>query len=510
MCMAQRWDNYQPENKNVILTDTNLPIVIVNTDNQMIQKSYYILCRMTIIDNQGNGLNHLDTINHPNQRIDYKGNIAIRYRGSSSFSMSDKKPYTFRTLGSGTTLPQDGGVKDKAPLLGMAADSKWALIAPYADKSMMRDVLAFSLSQPWMDFTPHARFCELVLDNVYYGVYVLSETVSQGNGRLNLPDPGLEGDMLTGGYIVEVDRTDEQVFTSYYHPVDNNGWEYSWYNINFSYQFPDYEDMVSIQRQYIRQQVRNTEDAINTGKKSEYEQVIDVRSFVDYQLAKEFGHDVDGYRLSGKFYKNRDSHDKRFKMAVWDMNLAYGNADYYDGWRTDTWIYQGNPTLNAAYDSQMVPFWWYKLNQDTAYSKMVKSRWAEYRQNNFSEIRIMGLVDSLANELTVNNAEERNSRAWNRWGRYVWPNYFVASNFYEEVDFLKGWIHNRLLWMDEQLDYDPTQTALVTGETEKHIIGYYAIDGRLIGDGNTPVESVTGHGVIIVRYSDFSTKRLLK
>ena len=65
------------------------------------------------------------------------------------------------------------------------------------------------------------------------------------------------------------------------------------------------------------------------GRPSSYDQYLDVENFVDYQIAMELGHNVDGYRLSGKFFKRRDSVDARFKMVVWDMNLAYGNADYY-------------------------------------------------------------------------------------------------------------------------------------------------------------------------------------
>ena len=52
---------------------------------------------MKIISN-ADGVNYGDTVAHPNQTIDYEGWIGIKYRGSSSFSESDKKPYGFRTL----------------------------------------------------------------------------------------------------------------------------------------------------------------------------------------------------------------------------------------------------------------------------------------------------------------------------------------------------------------------------------------------------------------------------
>ena len=193
-----------------------------------------------------------------------------------------------------------------------------------------------------------------------------------------------------------------------------------------------------------------------------YAEYIDVQSFIDYQLAQEFAHNVDGYRLSCKLYKQRDSIDTRFKLALWDLNLAYGNADYYNGWQTNSWIYKNNNTLYWNGDSQMIPFWWYRLNKDSKYTQELKARWAKYRRSNFREDRLMALADSLANELTSNGAMDRNSQAWPRWGQYIWPNYHVPSSFNDELSFLKGWLSDRLAWMDQQLDFDPS--AILPGD----------------------------------------------
>ena len=450
------WDNYTPDNKNVRLTTTNLPIVWINVDGQYIDRDEYITARMKIIHNGKGQLNYADTVRHPGQTIDYEGYVALRYRGSSSYSMSDKKPYAFRPLDKPL---EEGGSKKKVDILGMGKDNNWALLAPYADKSMMRDVLAFEVSRPWMEYTPEGRFCELVLDGTYYGVFILTEVVSKGKYRINLSDPGEEGDELTGGYIMEVNRTeDEVVYTSRYHPVSAYGMSFQNQYINMQYKSPDYEDMTDAQVNYINNRIDEMETALwnyrPTGSTS-YRDYLDVQNFIDYQIAEELGHNVDAYRLSGKFFKRRDSEDPRFKMVVWDMNLAYGNSDYYQGWRTDTWVYKSNGIMNSAYDPQLIPFWWYKLNTDPEYTAMLKSRWAQYRRSNLREDRIMATVDSLANVLTVNGAESRNSQAWPRWGTYVWPNYYVANDFADEVDYIKQWLHDRIAWMDEQLGYDP-------------------------------------------------------
>ena len=489
---AWGWWNYPPDNEDVVLTSTNLPIVWIDVDGEYIDRYERITARVKIIHNGDGMLNWADTVSHPGQRIDYEGYVALRYRGSSSFNSSDKKPYSFRPIDKPL---EDGGTKVKVKILGMGKDNNWALLAPYADKSMMRDLLAFEVSRPWMEYTPQGRYCELFLDGTYYGVFILTEVVSKGKHRINLPDPGEQGDSITGGYIMEVNRTDGEVtYTSKYHPVSNTGQEYADKYINFQYKSPDYEELTPQQVSYITGRIDQMEQSLTSfrpGKASIYEPYLDVTNFIDYQIAMELGHNVDAYRLSGKFFKRRDSVDARFKMVVWDMNLAYGNSDYYQGWRTDTWMYKNNNTMNAEGDPQLIPFWWFKLNTDPHYTAALKQRWKQYRRSNLRLDRVMSTVDSLANVLTSHGAEQRNSMAWPRWDQYVWPNYYIASDFNDEVDYLKQWLAERIAWMDGQLGFDPS--AVETGDVN--------------GDGIIDIEDVTALITLVLTGNDTGIDR---
>jgi hypothetical protein len=374
---------------------------------------------------------------------------------------------------------EQGGDKKKVDILGMGKDNNWALLAPYLDRSMIRDLLAFEFSRPWMEYTPEGRFCELYLDGIYYGVYILTEVVSKGKNRVNLDDPGESGDELTGGYIMEVDRTDEVTYTSKYHPMSKEGVYYNYYYINFQYKSPEYEEMTPNQVNYINGQIDLMEDALASPNYRDpvkgYRKYLDMMNFVDYQIAMELGHNVDGYRLSGKFFKRRDSEDPRFKMVLWDMNFAYGNADYYGGWRTDTWMYQNNNVLYQNRDPHMVPFWWYKLNTDPDYIAALKDRWALYRRTVLLEDRMIAIVDSLANVVTSHGAVQRNSQAWPRWGIYEWPIYHVAQNYNDEISWLKMWLTNRIAWMDGQLGYD--SNSYLRGDVD--------------GDGTVSISDIT-------------------
>lgn len=452
-CKRDPGKNFPPDNTDVELTSTNLPIVWIEVRDRTIDRYERIDAYMKIIDNGKGKLNYADLKAHPGQRVDYEGHVALRYRGNSTFNDSPKKPISFRTL----DQPMKYASKQKVKILGMGKEDNWALLAPYSDKSMMRNLLAYELARPWMEYAPRGRYCEVFLDGTYYGIYVLSEVVSKGKHRLNLASPRKTGDALTGDYLIEVDYDDDVHYRSKYHPVDSNGRPLADKFIHIQYKSPNPDDLNKAQMQYINRCFDQMEDVLASPDYRDpvkgYRRYIDVMSFIDYQLAMELGHNVDGYRKSCKLYKRRDGVDGRFKTVVWDMNLAYGNCNLHEGWRTDGWVYECNDLLYAHGEDYLIPFWWGRLNADEKYQRLLRDRWAQYRSTTLTEDHVMAVIDSLANELTAGGAIARNSQAWPRWGVWVWPNYYVAKDFDDEVSHLKQWLRDRIAWMDEALGF---------------------------------------------------------
>ena len=448
--------NYPPDDTHVVLTSTNLPIVWIEVGGDTISRYERTGAHMKIIYNGDGRLNYADTVKHKGQHIDYEGEIALRYRGNSSFNVSKKKPYSFRTL---KHPYSKSSKKDKVKILGMGKDNNWALLAPYSDKSMMRDLLAFEVSRPWMEYTPQGRFCEVFLDGTYYGVYILCEVVSKGRHRLDLKRPGRKGDALTGDYLMEVDYDDDVNYVSKFHPVSASGVAYKDKYIHFQYKSPDYDDLEDEQIQYINSRIDEMEQVMASPQFADpvngYSKYIDVMSFIDYQIAMELSHNIDAYRKSAKFYKRRDSVDARFKLVVWDNDLSYGNCRIRQAWRTDTWAYSNNDTLYLNNEDFLVPFWWYRLNSDEAFTAKFRTRWAQYRQSNLREERLMAVIDSMATMLTSHGAVQRDSQAWPHWGVYVWPIYYISSDYDDEIAYLKDWIRRRITWMDSQLGFAP-------------------------------------------------------
>lgn len=457
---AQRADNYPPtKNAQVKLSETNLPIVFIDVDGKMILREERITAKIKIIDNGTGKTNYADLAAQPDQKVDYEGYISLKYRGNSSFNSSDKKPYGFKTIAKPL---EEGGKKVKVSLLGLGKDNDWVLLAPFADKSMIRDVLTFELGRPYLDWVPNSRHVEVVVDGKYYGIYILTERPGKGKNRLNLHDPGEDGGDLTGDWRVEIDRDDEDhYYRSKYHPYGRYGTVDNTKYITYQYDDPEYEDFADLPagtEKAIQKSIDDMEDCFAGDNYKDpvngYRKYIDVTSFIDYMLSTEFTFNVDGYRLSSHMYKYSETRakneglDSRWKCTLWDFNIALGNADYYKGSRTDLWQYDMN---SRETDNQLVPFWWKRLIDDPAYQTDLKARWAQYREGQYADHRIEAKIDSLATLLTSGGAMERNEAAWGMFGRYVWPNAYVGYSFNDEISYLKRWIKNRLTFMDKKL-----------------------------------------------------------
>jgi hypothetical protein len=434
---------------NVPCSSSNLPILIINLNERMAEHSEdrRVSADMIVVYRPDGSRNYLsDTISanlHDTTIINYMGKIGIKYRGSSSFSASDKKPFNFET--------QDiYGNNRNVNLLGMGSDEDWTLLAPYNDKSLIRDVLTFDLMRGYLEYVPTGKFCELIIDGVYEGVYIVAARVLRGPNRINLPRPLSSGNNLTGGYLLEIDRNSDPVFYSTHNYRDLYGNDISGTHC-FQYKYPesdDYANGMSTQQNYIINRVYQFEDILASDDfkdpENGYRTQIDVLSAIDYMLAEEITHNVDGYRLSTSIYKYRDSVDARFKLSIWDFNISLGNADYCDGWSTQGWSWN----LNKFSEPEKVPFWFKRLLEDEVFRKELRSRWAYYRQTNLSNQNINNKIDSLVTLL--NEAQARNFTAWNRWDQTIWPNYYVSSSWTEEISYLRSWLLKRVLWMDSQ------------------------------------------------------------
>ena len=431
-------------------TSSNLPIVVINTNGQVIPDDYKITADMGIIYNGEGVRNYLtDPFNN------YNGKIGIEIRGSSS-QMFPKKQYSVETRDlSGNDLD--------VSLLGFPIESDWILYAPYNDKSLIRDVLVYKLANDMGRYASRSKFCEVVLNNEYIGIYVLLEKIKRDINRVNikkLEPTDISGDALTGGYIIKIDKTDGE---------NNAGWFSTYlpypqanYQILYQYHVPKPDEIVQQQMNYIQNVMLAYETMMNyslniTDSLTGYPKYINTDSFVDFVLINELAKNVDAYRLSTFLYKDRDSRNPKFFAGpVWDYNLAFGNSNYYEGGISTGWQieYLTTSTNMPPTEPFLTPFWWRKLFDDSKFRNKAYARWQNLKSTILNTQYFFTYIDSLVQLL--DESKTRNFERWPVLGIYIWPNYFVGQTYQSEIGFLKAWITSRIFWLNQNMIGEPT------------------------------------------------------
>jgi hypothetical protein len=236
---------------------------------------------------------------------------------------------------------------------------------------------------------------------------------------------------------------------------------------------------------------------------------IDVGSFIDYFIVNELARNVDGYKKSSYFHKDRNSKGGLLHAGpVWDFDWAWKNIDecYFGATDGSGWAYQVykcNPWPSP-------PGWMVTLLADPNFKLQVNDRYFELRNTILSENYIFNYIDSIAALL-----DEPQSRHFSKWpilGLNVGtPEVDAQPDTYAgEIEKFKSWISKRLNWLDANIPafiitgfdhseisndivlYPNPATTQLTIESWKEIrnVTIHAISGQTIISLNT-IESST-------------------
>ena len=424
----------------LVFSSSNLPIVSINTGGQTILDDIRIVADMGIIYNLNGARNYLtDPFN------DYDNKISIELRGSSSQSFP-KKSFSLET--------QDAlGNNNNVSIMDMPVENDWTLIAPYSDKSLIRNVITYHLGEKLGGYAPRTKLCEVILNDVYQGVYVFTEKIKRDNDRVDIAKLDFDdtaGDSLTGGYIIKIDKTTSSSGIDWYSPISPPNTVAQ--QINYQFHYPKQANILPSQANYIETYVTDFENALDGGNFTDpvlgYRPYIDAESFIDFFIINELSRNVDGFRLSTYLYKDKDSKGGKLTMGpLWDFNLSFGNANYCDGGLTTGWSSDFNYV--CPWDGNSVPFWWERFSQDAIYTTDLKCRWQSLRLNELHLDTILNYIDTL--NVHLNESQQRNFQKWPILGNYIWPNNYVGNTYLDEIDYLKDWITNRIAWIDNNM-----------------------------------------------------------
>jgi hypothetical protein len=449
----------QGEDPGTLELDSNLPIVVINTNGQIIADDPKIIAHMGVIDNGPGERNNLE-----DPFTNYDGDIAIEIRGQSS-QMFPKNSFAVETRDS-------VGENLNVALLGLPEENDWVFYAPYSDKSLLRNVVSFEMGRKMGNYCSRSVFFELVINDDYKGIYTLMEKIKRDDNRVDiakLEPTEITGDEMTGGYIFKVDKIDPDYqnnvdgFTTYPTPPYPDGM-----NITFQYFSPGPDELASQQRNYLRGRISAAENSLTAYFFSNpylgYQQYFDVLSFIDFMLLSEIPKEVDKYRYSTYFYKEKDSDGgKIFAGPPWDFDLGYGNVDYWPpGLDRTGFLYEMVEPVGWG-----IMFWWKRMMEDPYFRDLARTRWNWLRENGLGDNDIHTMIDSILVHTT--EARIRNFQRWPIIGQYVWPNYDWYQNTYaDDVDYVEDFLFDRVAWIDNNLSGSVISPAAgISAETGK-------------------------------------------
>jgi hypothetical protein len=346
----------------------------------------------------------------------YAGRAGIETRGHSS-QLFPKKQY-------GIELRDRRGEGRDEALLGLPEDDDWVLSANYNDKTLMRNATAYRTARTIFGrWAPRTRYVELVLNGDYRGVYVLTQRIGIGDGRVDAED----------GWILELvfgyQAFGERHFTS---PRTRR-----------PLIFTDPDEPTRREARRIRRDVARFERTLY-GKRFRHptrgwRARLDRSAAVDYVLIQELFGNQDAFHASTYFH--RAPGGKVVFGPIWDFDIAMGNTTL-DRFRTPPgWHLGARPYVERLY-------------RDGGFERALARRWRELRGEGLRR-RILGGIARDARRLA--RPQVRNFRRWQILGRYVWPNPVdprtgrYRPTWRSEVAYLRRWIAARISWMDRAL-----------------------------------------------------------
>jgi len=422
-------DEY-PEAELQAFTGSDLPVVVLDTSAHRIPDEPKLPAQLRLFEAPVSGLEALAgpaALESP---------IAIEVRGYTSQEFP-KKQYSLEARGAA------GDDADISPL-GLPAEEDWVLHAPFMDKSLLRNALAYELSRRIGRYAPRTRFVELFLldDGAsapglehYRGLYVLTESVKRGAERVDIEklEPAMiDEPLVSGGYLLEwterarVDRGEpffstrhaEALLLSHPKPGDARAEQVAW----------------------IDGYVEAFEAALGRlegdPQSRDFEAFLDLDAAVDYCLLSELVRNHDVFVASTFVHKRRSG--PLVLGPIWDLDRAFGDVEFDGNWRSDGWLVPSRG-------------WARELFQSTRFRQRYVERWRTFRGAALASAAMLELVSSLESELT--GAAARNFEKWPILGRYVKANREPYSeSFEEEIAKLSGWLEARASWIDAHID----------------------------------------------------------
>lgn len=363
------------------------------------------------------------------------GNVEIKGRGNSTWSIPPKKPYQIK-------------FDTKTSILGMSPAKKWVLLANYFDETGLRNAIASDLADAMELDTFQYAFADLYIGGSYRGNYLITQKIDIGKNMIPLKDEK--------GLLMEIDGLhpdgDETMVTS------NRG-------VNIVVKEAVSEDDPQILNEALNSFItsyNSIENALDGGSWEELQKYADVESFARYYLISELSANPDCAVSSFYLYKNGDG-DVIHAGPIWDFDIGFGNTVGFEGhgWNPNE-IY----TLNIMnYSSSAYTQFFYQIMRIPEFYQLVCDIW----QNTFYEASLWEIEKIDEYHEYLNESKTSDNNQW------------YHTDFQTEISNLKSWLSCRTDFLNTIFGKGYENAEIVQlGDSTFHLThikdGWYTID----------------------------------
>ena len=384
---------------------TNLPLFVIHSYSGLEpeDKNDILPCNFYIINDN---------------KIDVNNDGTLKIKGIESLKF-DKKPYNVRFY------------NEQKPLNFRSKSKKWALLGNYGDKTLIRNILSFEISRIFNNtFTSECVFVDLMINRLYKGSYNLCDKIEVSETRVNIKKLSKNdgSSKISGGYLIEVDGF-AYLGNSYFN---------SRKGIPITIKYPDVDDISSDQKNYIKEKFSELELEIYNNNITN----IDIISFAKFVLIGELIGNAEAY-WSCFLYKERND-DSFYVGPIWDNEMIFDN---------DNRVYPINCKKDFIFNNglsagTMDKFINQILKNNLVINKIIEI-WEEITKTKLNMNYLSNFIDSQIN--LINESKTLNFIRWNISNIKVSFNPKIYSSYEEEIDYIKGFIYNRINWLNNYI-----------------------------------------------------------
>ncbi|MDR1891404.1 MAG: CotH kinase family protein [Oscillospiraceae bacterium] len=397
--LSTNWDAPKGSVSIAEAKQTGLPVIYINTENKqpITSKETYLNGTVEIYDSvdSDNNLPKTDT--------------QIRGRGNASWLEYGKKPYRLKFI-------------EKQKLFGRTKAKSWVLLANAADKTLLRNTIAFEMGRRFdLPFTNHYIPVELVLNGEHRGSYLLTEQVQTGKGRVDIVDDYDGVEDIADEYLVELDNyyDEEPKFRTATIPFP------------VMIKTPETEAIkLGFGDNFVKESLNEFVDTLfaDSFPNNGYRDLIDTDTFVKYIMVQEYLQNGDFWLLNSVYlYKNEpgEAHDKISAGPIWDMSNTIGNP---------------NERRPSGGKKGLGSILFERFFDDPAFSARYKELWDTYNSANGKMTTMPTFIDEQADKL---------AKSW-QLDRKLWEGVDYGADYYKGtiIADLQSWWQQRIAFMN--------------------------------------------------------------